>query len=257
MNEIRVEHLSFSYGSREVLKDISFNIQPGEFVSVLGCNGAGKSTLFRCMLGLQRGYGGTVTIDGRDVKSMSAKEIAGYAAYIPQSSSPAFNYSVEDMVLFGTTSGVGSLSAPGKKEMERVDSALERMGIEDLRLRCYHHLSGGERQLVIIARAIAQNAGILLLDEPTASLDFGNQMRVLRQVRSLADEGYTVIQTTHNPEHSYMFSDRILALKDGEILSCGTPGDVIVPDVMSSIYGLDVRVESLYEDRMRVCTGTF
>ena len=257
MNEIKIDGLSFSYGSREVLKNISFNVQPGEFVSVLGCNGVGKSTLFRCMLGLLRGYSGVVTIDGRDVRSMSAKEIAGYAAYIPQSSSPAFNYSVEDMVLFGTTSGIGAFSAPGRKEQERADSALERMGIEDLRLRCYHHLSGGERQLVIIARAIAQNAGILLLDEPTASLDFGNQMRVLRQIRSLADEGYTVIQTTHSPEHSYLFSDRILVLKDGEILSCGTPSEVIVPEIMSSIYGLDVKVESLYDDRMRVCTGTF
>ena len=257
MSSLSVKNLSFSYGQREVLHNISLEAREGEFLSILGCNGVGKSTLFRCMLGLLEGYSGEVLVDNKNIKSMAPGEIASYIAYIPQTSAPVFNYSVEDMVLFGTTAGMGRLSSPGREEMERVDSALRRMGIESYRERCFHQLSGGEKQLVIIARAIAQNAKILMLDEPTASLDFGNQMLVLKQIRSLADEGYTVIQTTHNPEHSYMFSDSITAIKNGSILIDAEPEKVLTKEIISSIYGIDVDINSLYEDRVRVCTAIF
>ena len=254
---IRAENISFSYGQRRVLKNVSLSAGSGSFVTILGSNGVGKSTLFRCMLGLIKDYEGSVTVDGEDTRSMSVKQLAEKIAYIPQSTSPAFNYSVEDIVLMGTTAGMRPFSTPRAKELALVDSALGRMGIEHLRDRCFHLLSGGEKQLVIIARAIAQNAGIIMLDEPTASLDFGNQMLVLRRMRELADEGYTVIQTSHDPEHSYMFSDSITALKDGEVLISGTPGEVMREDVISSLYNIRVNIDSLYEDKVRVCTAAF
>lgn len=251
---IEVKDLCFSYGEREVLHGVSFKAEQGEFLSILGPNGVGKSTLFRCVLGLLRDYTGSITVEGRDAKSLSIREAAKLVAYIPQSSHPAFNYSVRDIVLMGTTSGLGTFSTPKKEDVRRVEEALEKIGISHLAERCFHRISGGERQLALIARALVQRAPVLMLDEPTASLDFGNQLLVLTQARELAREGYTVIQTTHNPEQSYMFSDRILALRGGEVLTEGRPKDVLTSDMMRQLYGAEVEVSSLFDDRARVCT---
>ena len=248
-----VKDLSFSYGSHQVLHDINFTVEDGEFLSILGCNGVGKSTLFRCVLGLLNTYKGQVLINGVDTRKLPPSKMAKLAAYIPQNCSPAFNYSVEDIVLMGTTAGLNSLRSPGKKELERVDWALDKIGIEHLRKRCFHHISGGERQLAVIARALVQDAKLLMLDEPTASLDFGNQMLVQEQARALADEGYTIIQTTHNPEQSYMFSDKVLAIKDGRVLCHGEPQKIMTREIISQLYGLDVQISSLYDDRVRIC----
>lgn len=252
---VEVKNLSFAYvPSRPVLSDVSFTANSGEFLSILGPNGVGKSTLFRCVLGLLRGWTGSISIDGADAASLSVGEMAKRIAYIPQQSAPAFNYSVRDIVLMGTTNRVGAFSTPGKAEAEKCSWALSKVGISPLADRCYHHLSGGEKQLVMIARALAQSSGVLMLDEPTASLDFGNQLLVLQQARALAGEGYTVIQTTHNPEQTYMFSDRILALKGGRVLTDGAPRDVLTAELMSALYGVEVQVSSLHGDRVRVCT---
>lgn len=250
---IEVKNLCFSYGEREILHDLSFTIEKGEFVSILGSNGVGKSTLFRCILGLLPDYKGEIRIDGKNIKDLSVKEMSRLVAYIPQNTAPCFNYTVEDIVLMGTTSSLGTFRTPGKAELERVSWAMEKMGIEKLRKRSFNRISGGERQLAIIARALVQQAGILMLDEPTASLDFGNQMLVLTQAKALASEGYTVIQTTHNPEHSYMFSNRVLALKDGKLLREGDPKDIITKQIIDSLYGISVEVPGLYDDRARVC----
>ena len=134
---------------------------------------------------------------------------------------------------------------------------MEKVGITHLQDRCFHRLSGGEQQLVLIARALVQKAPILMLDEPTANLDFGNQLRVLEQARSLAREGYTVIQTTHHPEQSYMFSDRILAIQKGRVLTEGNPKDVLNKDTLHALYGVEVDVVSLYEDRARICIPAY
>ena len=253
---IEVKDLSFSYSHRPVLHNISFRVDKGEFLSILGPNGVGKSTLFRCILGLLNGYTGQVLIDGRDARTMSVRESARHIAYIPQSSNPAFNYSVFDIVLMGATAGLSRFRSPGKDAMERAQWALEKIGIMDLKDRCFHRLSGGEQQLVMIARALTQDAPILMLDEPTANLDFGNQLRVLQQVRSLAEEGYTVIQTTHNPEQSYLFSHRILALQEGRVLCHGTPAEVLTADTMAALYGVETDVVSLYDDHARICLPT-
>lgn len=250
---IEVKNLSFSYGEHPVLQDISFRVEQGEFLSILGPNGVGKTTLFRCVLGLLSGYTGQVLVDGIDARQFSVRESARHIAYIPQSSHPVFNYRVFDIVLMGATSAVSALRSPGREHMERCRWALEKIGISHLADRCYHRLSGGEQQLVMIARALVQNAPILMLDEPTANLDFGNQLRVLEQVRSLAREGYTVIQTTHHPEQSYLFSDRILAIQKGRVLLEGTPTQVLTRQAIRDLYGVEVDVVSLYDDRARVC----
>lgn len=250
---IEVSHLSYAYPDHPVLQDVSFSVSSGEFLSILGPNGVGKSTLFRCMLGLLSGYSGNICIDGADTRQFSVRQSARHMAYIPQSSRPLFHYSVLDIVLMGRSSCLSPLGVPGKQDTDRCRWALEKVGIGALSHRCYHRLSGGEQQLVLIARALVQDAPILMLDEPTASLDYGNQLRVLEQVRQLAREGYTVIQTTHNPELSYLYSDRILALHRGRVLAEGTPGQVLTQDTLRQLYQADVQVVSLFRDRARVC----
>ena len=250
---IEVKHLSFSYGHRPVLHDISFRAEKGEFLSILGPNGVGKTTLFRCVLGLLSGYTGQVLVDGVDARQFNAREAAKHIAYIPQSSRSVFNYSVSDIVLMGRTSALSAFRSPGKADRELCRWAMEKVGISHLADRCFHKLSGGEQQLVLIARALAQKAPVLMLDEPTANLDFGNQLLVLEQARALAREGYTVIQTTHHPEQSYMFSDRILAIQKGRVLKEGRPKDVLTEDTLRALYGVEATVVSLYGDQASIC----
>lgn len=250
---IEIRSLSFAYGEQQVLRDVSFTAQTGEFLSVLGPNGVGKSTLFRCILGLLRGYRGSILVDGADTRQMKASQLAKRIAYIPQSHYPSFNYSVFDMVLMGTTSKVSLLGGPGEAQREAARCALERVGIEHLAGKGYTNISGGERQLVLIARALAQDARVLILDEPTANLDYGNQLRVMEQVRGLTETGYTVVQSTHNPEQAFLFSHRVAAMKDGGILAMGSPAEVVTEELMEALYGADIRVCSLYGDSVRVC----
>ena len=208
---IDVRNLSFAYGKRQVLRQVSFRTSPGQLVAVLGPNGAGKSTLFRCILGFLPRYRGEIALCGHDLRSLDRRRLARLAAYIPQSSAPVYNYTVRDTVLMGADPFHG----PGPSQQETADRVLETLGIRDLADRGINEISGGERQLALIARAMAQQAKILLMDEPTASLDYGNQFRLLRQVRQLADSGYTVLLSTHNPEHSFRFATDVLVLREG------------------------------------------
>ncbi len=253
MSTLKVRNVSFSYGERPVLQDVSFTAGTGQLVSVLGPNGVGKSTLFRCMLGLLKGYRGTITVDGKDTRAMSARELAHHVAYVPQSHYPAFNYTVLDMVLMGTSSRTSPFSPPRKKEIRAAMAALERMGIAEFAHRDYTHISGGERQMVLIARALAQNARILMMDEPTANLDYGNQLRVMEQVRKLTAEGYTILQSTHNPDQAYLFSHRILAMQDGRVIADGTPNSVVDEKLICDLYGVEVKMEHFCDDKFRVC----
>ena len=250
---MNVENLSFAYGEREVLRDISFSVEYGEFLSVLGPNGVGKSTLSRCMLGLLTPSSGAAVVDGLRVADLSARRLAEKIAYISQSHTPVFNFSVYDMVLMGTTAQTGSFASPGKRQRSLANKALDRLGSFDLAGRGYGSLSGGERQLVLIARAIAQEAKVRVMDEPSAALDFGNRMRVMRTVQSLTRDGYAVIQSTHDPEQAYMYSDKILALHGGRVAAFGTPQDVMDAALVSRLYGEEVEVCSMREDAIRVC----
>ena len=250
---ISIEHLTFSYGSHEVLKGVTFHAEPGQFLSVLGPNGVGKSTLFRCILGLLTPSGGSITIDGIPITQLTPAQLARRIAFIPQSHSPVFNYSVFDMVLMGTTAQTGTFSSPGKAQTEVVEIILEKLGIAHLKDRSYGNISGGERQLVLIARAMAQQAKILVMDEPSANLDYGNRIRVMQTVRKLTEDGYCVIQSTHDPDQAYLYSDRVLALYDGRVLAFGTPQDTIDSQLISTLYGVNVEVCSLQNDRVRIC----
>jgi iron complex transport system ATP-binding protein len=250
---IEVSNLRFSYGENRVLDDVAFTARDNQILSVLGPNGVGKTTLFRCILGLLSGYEGQILLDGTDIKGMGIEKIAKLIAYIPQFNYPTFNYSVFDMVLMGTSVQVSAFSSPGKRQKKLAEGSLERLGIYHLKNRGFTKISGGERQLVLLARALAQGAKILVMDEPTSNLDFGNQVRVLTEIKSLAKEGYTIIQSTHNPDQTFLFSDTIMAMKDGKVLAWGTPAQVFTEDLIYSLYGVEVEMESLYHDQARIC----
>ena len=254
---IEVRNLSFSYGAHRVLNNISFSVEEGELLAILGPNGVGKSTLFRCMLGLLDNYNGKTFIDGKNIRDYTANELAQHIAYIPQSHYPSFNFSVFDMVLLGTTSQVYKFSTPGKKQKDLAMNALETLGIADLADRGYTNISGGERQLVLIARAIAQEAKILFMDEPTANLDYGHQLRAMKQVRALADSGYTILETTHSPDHAFLYADRILSIHNGTKLAHGTPKETITTELISKLYNVDVDIQSIKNDAVRVCVPRY
>ena len=254
---ISVSNVSFSYKNKPVLHDVSFKLKEHSMLCVLGPNGVGKSTLFNCILGLLPRFTGEILVQGRNVRTYRPYELAREIAYVPQSHFPTFNFSALDMVLMGTTSQIGFTSVPGKQQLFLAREAMERVGISELEERGFMQISGGERQLVLVARALAQKARILVMDEPTANLDYGNQLRVLSQVKGLSREGYTIVQSTHNPDQAFMFADHVLALWEGKVLSYGTPQEMISEGLIKQLYGVDIELQRLYEGKISVCIPRF
>ena len=250
---IEIRNMSFSYGSHEVLHDISLSIPDATLVNVLGPNGVGKSTLFRCILGLNGGYSGEILVNGKDLKKLNIRERAKEISYIPQSHSPVYDYEVLDVVLMATGTDLGMLRTPGPRHRKRAYRALERIGIEHLAHRTYTQISGGEQQLVLVARALAQDAKTIIMDEPTSALDYGNTVRVLSCVKQLAREGLSIVQSTHQPDQAFLYSDKTLIVNKGRVVAFGDPKDVITSESVSELYGVEVEVNSLYDDRIRVC----
>ena len=237
-----VENLTFSYRCFPVLKGVDFSVEAGNLVCMLGKNGAGKSTLFRCILGLLKGYQGKITVDGVDLRTLKEKDMARKIAYIPQNHDQAFAFSVLDMVMMGTTSSLQGFQNPGKEQREAAFDALKTMRIEAMAERSYAHLSGGEQQLVLIARAIAQQAGILIMDEPCANLDYGNQARVMEELKRLSREGYLIVQSTHSPDQAFLYADQAAVLSDGVIRAFGKPEEVLTEALLEAMYGIPVRL---------------
>lgn len=250
---IEVTNLSFAYGNREVLRDLNFSIPDGYLVNVLGPNGVGKSTLFRCILGLNPHYSGSILVNGKDLRALSVRQRAREISYIPQSHASVYDYEVIDVVLMATGSELKLLGTPGPEQLQRAHAALERIGIGHLAHRTYTQISGGEQQLVLIARALAQNAQTIIMDEPTSALDYGNTVRVLSCVRQLAREGLSIVQSTHNPDQAFLYSDKTLVINDGSVRAFGNPYDTITSELISDLYDVDVEVNSLYGDKVRVC----
>ena len=242
---LRVERLSFGYrGLATLLNDISFSVGHGESLCLLGPNGTGKTTLLRCLLGMNAGSSGSISIDGRELRRIARKDLARLVAYVPQSMSSSFPFSVFDMVLMGRNPHLGRFSVPSELDGEAVVAALARLGIDRLRDRPFNKISGGEQQLTLIARALAQESRILVLDEPTASLDYGNQIRILKIINELKDAGFTVLMTTHCPDHAFLSATRVAIIKDGRIVADGTPDQIITSSNMSELYAADIRVLS-------------
>jgi len=239
---LRVESLAFGFPGRTIGRDVSFALESGEVMCVLGPNGGGKTTLFRTVLGLLERHAGSITLEAHAIEDLSRTEIARLIGYVPQGHSGYFAYTVREFVLMGRTAHLGIFSSPSRKDFDVAERALASLGIAHLADRPVTEVSGGERQLALVARALAQEPRLLVLDEPTASLDFGNQVRVLERIAALARTGIAILFSSHDPDHAFLCAQRALLLAEGRALEIGAPGDVIRPDSLQRLYGVSVQV---------------
>ncbi|MEA4902961.1 ABC transporter ATP-binding protein [Desulfitobacterium sp.] len=254
---LEVKNISYSYGPCKVLHDISFKVESGELMCVLGPNGCGKTTLLKNILGLLSPSVGSIWIDGQEIRKLSPKQLAQVMAYIPQEHTPPFPYTVFDVVLMGRTAYLASnLSVPGKKDEAIAEEALADLNITYLKDKIYTKISGGERQLVLIARALVQQPKLLVMDEPTSSLDFGKQNVVLEHARNLSRKGISILMVTHDPGHALFCADQVVTMKKGRLLKIGTPQEVISEESMQEMYGTEVKIGNIClpdERNIRVC----
>jgi iron complex transport system ATP-binding protein len=249
---LSARELSIGYRNHLVGTDINLTLAPGEVLVLLGPNGAGKTTLFRTLLGLQRALGGQVALGEKPIDRMRPAEIARQMAYVPQAHATEFSYTALDVVLMGRTARLKPFASPGAADEKIAREKLVALGIGELEDHDYTRISGGQRQLTLIARALAQETPILVMDEPTASLDFGNQAMVLGRIRELASENYGIVLSTHDPDHALLVATRVAIIADGGLRAVGPPQDVVTAEMLSAIYRTQVIVEDTPSGR-RVC----
>ena len=242
---LSVTGLNFTHKSstRQILNQVCFALEPGQLTVILGPNGSGKTTLFKCLCGLWPTSSGSIKLDSRELTSLSSAELARIVAVVPQDHEPPFAYSVLDAVLLGRTARVGLFASPGSLDYELAEAALEDVGISHLKDKPYTQISGGERQLTLVARALAQDTPLMFLDEPTSHLDYRNQTRVLTTVRRImAEKGLTVLMTLHDPNLALHYADRAVLLEQGRVYCHGPAHEVITAENLSRMYDLSLEV---------------
>jgi iron complex transport system ATP-binding protein len=252
---LRVDDLAFGYPGRRVGAGVSFALGAGEIMCLLGPNGGGKTTLFKTILGLIPAQGGAVHYGDTPLSALARAALARLAGYVPQAHSGYFPFSVFEVVLMGRAAHLGPFSAPSRRDREIARDALAAIGIEPLADAVYTRISGGERQLTLIARALAQEPGLLVMDEPTASLDFGNQVRVMERISALARAGLAVILSTHDPDQAFLVADRVAMMHEGKLVRLGPPAEAITPESLKLVYGVDIVVAEIPAPggKRRVC----
>lgn len=251
-NFYEVKNISFSYDGNEIFSDISFSIEKGDVLCILGPNGTGKTTLIKCFNGLHKIDSGEILIKGKNIKKLSFKEISRNIGYIPQNHVPSFPFKVINVVLMGRAPYLNLTDVPRKKDMEIALNSLKTLGIDNLKDKEYTNLSGGEMQLVLLARILCQQPDILILDEPTSHLDFGNQIKLLEIIDNLAASGLSIIMSSHFPGHAFLSSNKVAIMKDGCFIDFGHPNDVVTEENLKKAYSIDVKLIEL-ENKRKVC----
>lgn len=225
-----------------IARDVSLSLREGEVFCLLGPNGCGKTTLFKTLLGFLKPQRGEVLVEGRPLESLTLRELAKVAGYVPQAHVPPFPFPVRTVVAMGRTVHLGLFASPSRADRDMAQGLLDKLGIGHLGDRSCTEISGGERQIALVARALAQKPRLLLMDEPTSNLDFGNQVRVLDLLSGLAREGLGVAMTTHAPDQALRLADRVALMNSGRILSEGRPHEVMDGESLSALYGVPVEV---------------
>ncbi|MDO5755191.1 MAG: ABC transporter ATP-binding protein [Tissierellia bacterium] len=248
---LNIKNIDFSYSEKNIIQDLSLRYDSKKTMCILGANGTGKSTLLKCIMGENKIQKGQILINDEDLLALNPRERARKIAYIPQNHHPSFAFKVIDVVLMGRTSKMGYFATPSKQDTAIAMDYLDYLGIAPLAQKAYTDISGGERQLVMIASALSQEPEMLLLDEPTAHLDFGNQYRFLELVKKLQKEGIGICMTTHFPDHALQLQSETALMNHGKIVETGTAKDIITEDKLRKIYGIEIHVENI--GHRRVC----
>jgi iron complex transport system ATP-binding protein len=239
--KLKVKNLEFSYASAPILKDVCMELAPSEMLSIVGPNGVGKSTLIRCINRILKPDKGSILLDEQEIKEMSMTEIARHMGYVPQTSTSAFPATVFDTVLMGRRPRLGWHSSEG--DVEKVLEILKQLGIVKFAMRDFGELSGGQQQKVLVARALAQEPDILLLDEPTSNLDIRHQLDVMELIKKLVmEKGISAIMAVHDLNLASRYADKVIMMNGGSIVSAGGPPSVLIPENIASVYGVEVEV---------------
>ena len=236
--------LRFSYGQHAVIDGISFSVAPGEMLGILGPNGSGKSTLLRLLSGVLAPASGAVHVQGRALTSYSRRQLGQAIAVVPQDTVIEFPFSVTEVVLMGRSPHLGGFAFEGDRDVQVAHQAMRRTGVLDLAHRSIHELSGGERQRVVLARALAQEASIMLLDEPGAFLDIRHTVEIYDLLQDLQREGRSIITVLHDLNLAALYCDRVALLKAGRLFRLGTPAEVITYEALTEVYETEVYVDT-------------
>lgn len=248
---LKVENLSFEYDNGyRVLDGINFEVAKGEICGLFGPNGCGKTTLFKCCLKFLKSSSGNIHINGRDIGRESIRSMAKMVSYVPQEHKPPFPYLVKDVVLMGRTPHISGFFGVSKDHKLKAMEAMELIGVSELADEPYSRLSGGQRQMVLIARAVAQETPLLFLDEPTSALDFSNQLKIMNILRQIADNGTTIVACTHDPNHVLWFCDNVVVLGKQRLVSKGRPSEIFCDSILDEIYEDVCRVREVDSTRM-------
>lgn len=242
---ISLEEGYFSYGSKDVFSGISLEAARGEIICILGANGCGKTTLLNCLNGTFKLKSGRILLFGKDLSKLSVTDRAKKMGFVFQEHSAPFPFSVLEVVRMGRAPHLGLFASPAARDTEVAINALKQVGMSHLIQKPYTQISGGERQLVLIARTIAQGPDIILMDEPTSHLDFKNQSLVLTIIKRLAQTGISIILSTHLPNHALLYASRVALMEDGRFLAFGRPEEVMTSENLRNTYGIEVKVLSV------------
>lgn len=245
---LEVIHGACGYGKGLVIEDISLNVTNGDIVCLLGPNGAGKTTFFKTILGFLKLQKGEILLNGTNIDHWHRKKLAKVIGYVPQAHTPPFPFCVLDVVVMGRTPHLEMYSSPTKKDVEIAEEALLWLKISHLKDKNYTEISGGERQLVLIARALAQQPEILIMDEPTSNLDFGNQIRVLKQINQLSKRGLGILMTSHFPDHAFLCSTKAAFIQKDHHFKVGSADEIVTEENLKTAYGINVKIIDTWID---------
>jgi len=249
--KLEIRNATLGYNKKTILSKVDLSIETGEIVCVLGKNGAGKTTLFRSILGSLHLLAGEILIDGKRTDKMGIRTLANRIAYVPQARSLPFPFTVMDVVLFGRTPHLSFFSSPTKKDRIIAEECLRKLHILYLKDRIFTQLSGGEQQMVIVARALAQQPSFIIMDEPTSNLDFGNQIRIISKINELRNESLGILMATHSPDHAFMCKANVAVISDGTLSKKGFCNQVITPELLQNVYDTSVSVCCINEQSER------
>lgn len=250
---IEVEKIKVQYDQRVILDEIDLKINQNEILTILGPNGAGKTTLLNTIAGMLRQTSGEIRYNGRKQNQISIRELAILLGYVPQTIESTFDFSVLEYVVTGCAPQIGTFARPSEEHYKVAIDAIEQMGISHLLHQSYRQISGGERQQVSIARVIAQKPLFILMDEPTSHLDYGNQIRVLKLILELKNEGFGVVFTTHNPDHALLLGGKVAVINRQGTMTMGAVEDIINEKFLTELYGTPLHVGNIDGGKRRIC----